>query len=69
MFSGEQGLDAIKELINNAYKHLRKNGMLIIEHDPLQKEIIKELILKNDYSGFKFFKDQFDQYRFVKIYK
>ncbi len=69
LFSGEQGVDAIKELINNAYKHLRKNGMLIIEHDPLQKEIIKELILKNDYSGFKFFKDQFDQYRFVKIYK
>ncbi|MFA7141889.1 MAG: HemK family protein methyltransferase [Candidatus Paceibacterota bacterium] len=69
LFSGKKGLDAISKLINSAVDYLNKDGLLVIEHDELQKEEIKNLILKNNYSRFSFLKDQFGKYRFVKIYK
>lgn len=69
LFSGKKGMNAIIELINKGYNYLNENGLLVIEHDESQKEAIEELILKNKYSRFEFCKDQFDQYRFVKIYK
>lgn len=69
LFSGKKGMNAIIELINKGFNYLNENGLLVIEHDESQKEAIEELILKNKYSRFEFCKDQFDQYRFVKIYK
>lgn len=69
LFSGKKGMNAIIELINKGYNYLNENGLLVIEHDESQKEAMGELILKNKYSRFEFCKDQFDQYRFVKIYK
>lgn len=69
LFSGKKGMNAIIELINKGFNYLNENGLLVIEHDESQKEAMGELILKNKYSRFEFCKDQFDQYRFVKIYK
>lgn len=69
LFSGDDGLDIIKVLINQGYEYLNKGGLLVIEHDELQKEFIEKLILKNKYSHYEFCKDQFDKYRFVKIYE
>lgn len=69
LFSGKKGMNAIIELINKGFNYLNENGLLVVEHDESQKEAIEELILKNKYSRFEFCKDQFDHYRFVKIYK
>ena len=39
-----------------------------MEFDPEQKERIEEII-KDNYSKFEFFKDEFDKYRFIRIEK
>lgn len=69
LFSGQDGLDIIRRLINEGFGHLKEGGVLVIEHDESQKEEIEKMILENDYSHFDFCKDQFNKYRFVKIYK
>ncbi|MDD4358217.1 MAG: HemK family protein methyltransferase [Candidatus Pacebacteria bacterium] len=68
LFSGENGMDAITKIINEGFNYLNINGLLVIEHDEDQKKEIEELILKNPYSKYEFHKDQFNKYRFVKIY-
>lgn len=68
LFSGEHGMDAITELINNGFNYLNKKGVLIIEHDESQKKQIEEIVLKNKYRKYEFCKDQFNKYRFIKIY-
>ena len=68
LFSGKNGMDIIKKLINEGFNYLKENGMLVIEHDESQKDEIEKLILKNPYSKYEFNKDQFNKYRFVKIY-
>lgn len=67
LFSGKDGLDVIRVLIKEAKKYLKENGKLVFEFDKDQKDEIEKLIRKNNYSGFKFFKDQFNDYRFVKL--
>lgn len=69
LFSGDDGLDIIRVLINQGFEFLNKGGLLVIEHDESQKEAIEKLILQNKYSNYEFCKDQFNKYRFVKIYK
>ena len=68
LFSGKNGMDIIKKLINEGFNYLKENGILVIEHDESQKDEIEKLILKNPYSKYEFNKDQFNKYRFVKIY-
>lgn len=68
LFSGEHGMDAITKLINNGFNYLKKNGVLVIEHDQSQKKEIEEIVLKNQYAKYEFCKDQFNEYRFIKIY-
>ena len=68
LFSGKNGMDIIKKLINEGFNYLKENGILVIEHDESQKDEIEKLILKNPYSKYEFNKDQFNKYRFIKIY-
>jgi len=68
LFSGEKGLDMITKLINEGYDYLNENGLLVIEHDESQKQYIEDLISKSRYSRYEFCRDQFNKYRFVKIY-
>jgi release factor glutamine methyltransferase len=68
LFSGEEGLDHIKKFLKEAMNFLQKDGIIYLEFDPQQKGRIKKMI-KEKYSQFTFFKDQFNKYRFVKIKK
>jgi len=67
LFSGKDGLNIIRILIKEARNYLNKNGRLIFEFDPDQKDEIEKLIKENNYSYYEFCKDQFNKYRFVKI--
>ncbi|GAI05041.1 unnamed protein product, partial [marine sediment metagenome] len=40
-----------------------------LEFDPQQKKDIEGILKKENYSSFKFFKDQFKKYRFAEIEK
>jgi len=44
LFGGENGIDLIEKLIRQTPKHLKKNGKLILEISPSQKNIVFSLI-------------------------
>jgi release factor glutamine methyltransferase len=67
LFSGSDGLDIIRVLVKEAKDYLNKDGKLVFEFDKDQKQEIEKIIKENNYSRFDFFKDQFDEYRFVVI--
>ncbi len=67
LFSGKKGLFLIKKFLKQEKNYLNNNGVIFMEFDPLQKEDIKKMLEKFGYKKYKFFKDQFNKYRFVKI--
>jgi len=69
LFSGEDGLKHIEEFLKKAKSFLKKEGYIYLEFDPQQKGRIEKILQKQNYSFFKFHKDQFKKYRFVKIKK
>ena len=64
LFAGKDGMEIIGEFLPQAKKHLKKNGKIFMEFDPLQKEKI-EKILKKEKFNFKFKKDQFKKFRWL----
>jgi len=68
LYGGNDGMEYIKIFLNEAINYLKEKGVIYLEFDQEQKEWIEEIV-KNKYSKFEFFKDQFSQYRFVKIEK
>jgi release factor glutamine methyltransferase len=68
LFSGEDGLVAIKEFLLKAKMFLKEKGVIYMEFDEKQLKDIEEII-KNNYSKYEFLKDQFDKYRFIRIEK
>ncbi len=69
LFSGKDGLKHIEEFFKKANTFLEKKGYIFLEFDPQQKGRIKKILQKQNYSFFRFYKDQFKKYRFVKIKK
>jgi release factor glutamine methyltransferase len=67
LFSGRKGLGHIKRFLKEAKLFLNERSLIYFEFDPLQKEDIKGILKENNYRDFKFFKDQFKKYRWVKI--
>jgi release factor glutamine methyltransferase len=67
-YGGKEGLKYIKKFLKEAKKYLKKNGMIFIEIDPFQKENVEKILRKENYKKFKFCKDQFQKYRWLKIY-
>jgi len=65
--AGKGGLFFIREFLKEAKKFLKQNGVIYLEIDPFQKEEIRKILLNEGYEKFKFFKDQFQKYRFAKI--
>ncbi len=65
--AGKGGLFFIRGFLKEAKNFLKQNGVIYLEIDPFQKEDIKNILLNEGYKKFKFFKDQFKKYRFVKI--
>jgi len=67
LLAGPAGLFYIRKLLSEAKNFFKKEGMIYLEIDPRQKEEIKKILEKENYSKFQFLKDQFKKYRWVKI--
>jgi release factor glutamine methyltransferase len=68
-YGGRGGLKYIKGFLKGAKNHLKENGIIFMEIDPLQREEVGEILKKEGYKKFKFYKDQFKKIRWVKISK
>lgn len=67
LFAGKKGMFYIRRFLREAKKYLNKRGIIFMEFDPLQKAEIEIILKKEEYKRYKFFKDQFKKYRWVKI--
>ncbi|MCL2179641.1 MAG: peptide chain release factor N(5)-glutamine methyltransferase [Treponema sp.] len=54
---GENGLDIIKRIIENAPQYLEKDGVLLLEADPRQMKDISNLLEKHGYDNIQLFND------------
>ncbi|HCP16479.1 MAG: peptide chain release factor N(5)-glutamine methyltransferase [bacterium] len=55
---GEDGLKVIKDIVSNAYRHLKKNGVCLIEIGYEQSESVEKMIKEvAKYKDIKFLKD------------
>lgn len=68
LFAGTDGMAIIERFLKEVKKYLKKNGILYMEFDSLQKEKIKNILEKEGFQ-FSFYKDQFEKTRWVKIYE
>jgi len=68
ILAGKKGLFYIKKFLKNAKRFLKKDGKIYLEFDPLQKEEIAVFLKKEGYQNFRFYKDQFKKYRWLKIF-
>jgi release factor glutamine methyltransferase len=66
-YGGRGGLRYIKSFLKGAKEHLKENGIIFMEIDPLQREEVEEILKKEGYKKFKFYKDQFKKIRWAKI--
>jgi len=67
--AGKRGMDYIIRFFAQAKDFLKKYGIIYLEFDPQQKKEITNILLKYKYQNFKFFKDQFKKYRYLKVKK
>lgn len=65
LFAGGDGLDTIRTFLAQAKHHLTKQGIIYLEFDSFQKAKIATILQNEQYSEYKFFKDQFDNWRYV----
>jgi len=67
LFGGKKGLFYIKRLLEDGKDFLKKGGIIYLEIDPLQRKDVEDILISSGYKRFKFFRDQFKKYRWVKI--
>lgn len=68
LYGGEDGMEYIKKFLTEATEYLKEKGIVYMEFDPEQKNIIEKIII-NRYSKSELFKDEFDKYRFLRLEK
>lgn len=67
LFAGKDGLLYIKKFLKQAKNYLKPNGKIYLEFDSFQKPEINKFLKKQDYKNFKFFKDQYNCWRYIGI--
>jgi release factor glutamine methyltransferase len=67
LFGGKGGLFYIKIFLKEAKNHLNKDGKIYMEFDYIQKKEIEKIIKKTGYKNYKFYKDQYNKWRWVSI--
>jgi len=67
LFGGPDGLFYIKKFLQEAKKHLKNAGQIWIEFDSWQKQDIEKLLKKIGYGQFKFFRDQYNRWRYLRV--
>lgn len=66
ILGGKDGLFYIKKFLKEAKKHLKKEGEIFLEFDPLQTFEIEKILKKEGYTKVSFFCDQFNKFRFLQ---
>ena len=69
LLAGSKGLDSFRVIINQFFKYLRPNGMLLLEIGSTQKKIIKKIFHDNGYNKIEFFNDLSGKCRVVCVKK
>lgn len=69
LFAQKGGMALIEKFLSQANNYLTEKGFIYMEFDSSQKASIIKVIKKENYSAFQFFKDQFGEWRFVKMTK
>jgi release factor glutamine methyltransferase len=67
LFGGKDGLFYTKKFLSKAKNHLNKDGKIYMEFDYIQKKEIEKIIKKTGYKNYKFYKDQYNKWRWVSI--
>jgi len=67
LFGGKDGLFLIDKFLKEAKNHLNSNGKIFMEFDSSQKKLIERLLKKYNYKDWKFKKDQYNKWRWVRI--
>jgi len=66
LFGGLDGLFYIKRFLKQAKNFLKPKGGVFMEFSPEQRNKIGELLKKNGYKNWEFYKDQFNRWRWVE---
>ncbi|MDD5433742.1 MAG: peptide chain release factor N(5)-glutamine methyltransferase [Candidatus Pacebacteria bacterium] len=67
LFAKNKGLYFIEKFLKQAKNYLAPERVIYLEFGYNQKKEVAKLLKKFNYSNFKFHKDQFNKWRFVKI--
>lgn len=65
--AGKGGMDYMERFFTQAKNFLTKTGIIYSEFDPQQKKAIRKILISRGFKKLKFFKDQFNKYRWVKV--
>lgn len=68
LFAGKDGIFFIKRFLEGAGDYLKEDGEIFMEFDPCQRALIKKILQKQRLKPF-FFKDQFEEYRWLRAIK
>ena len=68
LLGGEDGLLYIRKFLKEARKFLKEDGKIYLEFDHLQKQELENLLKELNYKDYKFYKDQFQKWRFLIYY-
>ena len=69
LYGGEDGLEAYREIINNAGLYLNPKGVIILEIGYLQADKVTNLLLKNKFIDISVARDLSGNNRVIKAYK
>ena len=67
LFGGKGGIEIIVQIMQEAPKHLRDNGMLYIEHEPEQTAIIHVYARQAGFNAIETLTDQYGLERITRM--
>ena len=67
LFGGKDGLLYTTRFLKDAKKYLKKEGKVYMEFDSFQKGSINNLLKAFEYKAWSFYKDQYENWRYVVI--
>src|SRR3989338_2287989 len=67
VFGGQDGLNVIRRFLGDARQYLNPKGIIWMEFDAPEKDKINQIVEESGYSGCEFLRDQFGEWRTLKI--